>query len=100
MKSCITCFYQGDNNVDVNGEGKVFCMVDCKWRKEQDFCSKFVDYADLSKEIRCKYAMKENGENNSITSIIKANWYVMIATFIIAFLTFLVVVKFFDRYIF
>ena len=22
MKSCITCLFQGDNNVDVNGDGK------------------------------------------------------------------------------
>ena len=51
MKSCITCLFQGDNNVDVNGEGKVFCMVDCKWRKEQDSCSNFTEYADLSKEM-------------------------------------------------
>lgn len=100
MKSCITCLFQGDNSVDANGEGKVFCMVDCKWRKEQYFCSNFTEYADLSKEIRCSYAMQKNGKNNNITSIIKSNWYTMIATFIIAFLTFLIVVKFFDKYIF
>lgn len=100
MKSCITCLFQGDNNVDVNGEGKVFCMVDCKWRKEQDFCSNFTEYADLSKEMRCQYAMQKSGKSNNMSSIIKSNWYIMIATFIIAFLTFLVVVKFFDKYIF
>lgn len=98
--NCIGCLFQGDNNVDANGEGKVFCLVHCKWRKEQDSCSKFVEYADLSKDIRVNYAMKARGKDNNISYIIKANWYVMIATFIIAFLTFLVVVKFFDRYIF
>ncbi|MBQ3943703.1 MAG: hypothetical protein II669_05230 [Elusimicrobia bacterium] len=100
MKSCITCLFQGDNNVDVEGNGKVFCMVDCKWKKEQDSCPKFTEYADLSKELRCKYAMQKSGKNNSISTLIKSNWYIMIATFIIAFLTFLVVVKFFDKYIF
>ncbi|MBQ4179071.1 MAG: hypothetical protein II598_04960 [Elusimicrobia bacterium] len=100
MKSCITCLFQGDNNVDVEGNGKVFCMVDCKWKKEQDSCSNFTEYADLSKEMRCRYAMKKSGKDNSISTLIKSNWYIMIATFIIAFLTFLVVVKFFDKYIF
>ncbi|MBR4632408.1 MAG: hypothetical protein IKO48_03700 [Elusimicrobia bacterium] len=100
MKSCITCLFQGDNNVDVEGNGKVFCMVDCKWKKEQDSCPKFTEYADLSKELRCKYAMQKSGNNSSISSIIKSNWYIMIATFIIAFFTFLIVVKFFDKYIF
>ena len=100
MKNCISCLFQGDNNVDVNGEGKVFCMVDCKWKKEQDSCSNFVEYADLSKEIRYQYAVQKNGKNNGMSSLIKSNWYIMIATFIIAFLTFLVVVKFFDKYIF
>ena len=100
MKNCISCLFQGDNNVDMNGDGKVFCMVDCKWKKEQDCCSNFTEYADLSKEIRCKYAMQKKGKDSNMSSIIKSNWYIMIATFIIAFLTFLVVVKFFDKYIF
>lgn len=100
MENCITCLFQGDNSVDANGEGKVFCMVDCKWKKEQDSCSKFVEYADLSKEIRYNYATQKNEKNNNISTIIKSNWYVMIATFIIAFMTFLLIVKFFDRYIF
>lgn len=100
MKNCISCLFQGDNNVDANGEGKVFCMVDCKWRKEQDCCQNFVEYADLSKEIRYNYATQKNGKNSSMKTLIKSNWYIMIATFIIAFMTFLVVVKFFDKYIF
>ncbi len=100
MKSCITCFYQGDNSVNADGEGKVFCMINCKWKKEQDSCSKFVEYADLSKEIRSRYAMAQKDGNAGMSSIIKSNWYVMIATFVIAFFAFLIVVKFFDRYIF
>ena len=102
MKNCITCLFQGDNNVDQNGEGKVFCMVDCKWRREQDSCSNFVEYADLSKELRYKYAMQKNPKNNNmgIKSLIKTNWITMLATFVISFITFLLAVKFFDKYIF
>ena len=97
--NCITCLYQGDNNVDVEGNGKVFCMVECKWKKEQDSCGKFVEYADLSKEIRAQYALAKSG-NNSFSNIIKKNWYTMLATLIISFALFLIAVKFFDKYIF
>ncbi len=102
MKNCTTCLFQGDNNVDQNGEGKVFCMVDCKWRREQDSCSNFVEYADLSKELRYKYAMQKNGKNGNagIKALIKTNWITMIATFIVSFISFLILVKFFDKYIF
>jgi hypothetical protein len=98
--NCITCLYQGDNNVDVEGNGKVFCMVECKWKKEQDSCNNFVEYADLSKEIRAQYALAKNSGNNSISTIIKKNWYVMLSTLIVSFVLFLIVVKFFDKYIF
>ena len=98
--NCITCLYQGDNNVDVEGNGKVFCMVECKWKKEQDSCNNFVEYADLSKEIRAQYALAKNSGNNSISIIIKKNWYTMLATLIVSFILFLIVVKFFDKYIF
>ena len=97
--NCITCLYQGDNNVDVDGNGKVFCMVECKWKKEQDSCKKFVEYADLSKEIRAQYALAKGG-NNSFSSVIRKNWYTMLATLIISFILFLLAVKFFDKYIF
>jgi hypothetical protein len=100
MKNCINCFFQGDNNVDENGEGRVFCMVNCKWKKEQDSCAQFIEYADMSKDLRAHYAMKVKGNDTKLAYIIKSNWYIMIATFIMAFLTFLVVVKFFDKYIF
>lgn len=98
--NCITCLYQGDNNVDVEGNGKVFCMVECKWKKEQDSCNNFVEYADLSKEIRAQYALAKSGGNNSISTILKKNWYTMLATLIVSFVLFLIVVKFFDKYIF
>ena len=98
--NCITCLYQGDNNVDVEGNGKVFCMVECKWKKEQDSCNNFVEYADLSKEIRAQYALAKNNGNNSISTIIKKSWYTMLATLIVSFVLFLIVVKFFDKYIF
>ena len=78
MKSCITCLFQGDNNVDVNGDGKVFCMVDCKWKKEQDSCNSFVEYADLSKEIRAQYALAKNSGNNSISIIIKKEMFLVL----------------------
>ncbi len=102
MKNCITCLFQGDNNVDANGEGKIFCMMECKWKREQDSCPHFVEYADLSKEIRLAYAMRKNGNgsDNGIKSLIKSNWITMVATFVISFVSFLILVKFFDKYIF
>ena len=100
MKNCITCLFQGDNSVNDNGEGNVFCMVDCKWRKEQDVCTNFVEYADLSKEIRYNYAAQKSGNNFNIKTLIKYNWYLTIATLIIAFILFLILIKFFDKYLF
>ncbi len=102
MKSCITCLFQGDNTVDPNGEGKVFCMMGCKWKREQDSCPEFVEYADLSKEIRLAYAMQKGGNktDNGMKTLIKSNWVTMVATFIISFISFLILVKFFDKYIF
>lgn len=102
MKNCMTCLFQGDNNVDANGEGKVFCMVDCKWRREQDSCPNFVEYADLSKEIRYNYAMQRNSKGGfaGMKALIKTNWITMAATFVISFVSFLILVKFFDKYIF
>lgn len=101
MKNCITCLFQGDNNVDANGEGRVFCMVDCKWRREQDSCNNFVEYADLSKELRYKYAMQKSSKGNTrLKTLIKANWITMAATFVVSFVSFLILVKFFDKYIF
>jgi len=78
-------------------------MVRRRWMLETDSCKYFSDYADLSKEVRSKYAFEIREEVNKSThlsSIIKLNWGVMLATIIISFALFIITVKFFDRYIF
>ncbi len=100
MKNCITCLFQGDNSVNDDGEGKVFCMVECKWKKEQDSCTKFVEYADLSKEIRYNYANQRSNEKSKIRTILAYNWYMMIVSLLISFVLFVAIVKIFDKYIF
>lgn len=103
MGYCVNCLFQGDNTLDENGDGRVFCMVKRKWMAEADSCENYTEYADLSKEIRCKYAfeIREKKEGSNKTSdIIKQNWKAMVITLILAFIMFIIVVKFFDKYIF
>jgi hypothetical protein len=103
MGFCINCLFQGDNIVDEQGNGKVFCMVKRKWLPENESCENFTDYADLSKEIRSQYAFEIRDIKNAHGKMgwaIKQNWKAMIIAFIIAFVTFMATIKFFDRYIF
>ncbi len=103
MGYCVNCFFQGDNSLDENGNGRVFCMVKRKWMAESDSCGHFTEYADLSKEIRAEYALeiREGKEGKSKASeMMKQNWKAMIITLIAAFIMFIFVVKFFDKYIF
>jgi hypothetical protein len=102
MESCIKCLFQCDNNIDDKGNGRVFCMVRKSWKLENDKCKHFTEHADLSKEIRSKYAFEIRSlENKSgLNSIINQNWKAMIITLIAAFIMFVFVVKFFDKYIF
>lgn len=102
MGYCINCLFQGDNSLDDQGEGRVFCMVKRKWMSENDSCENFTEYADLSKEIRSKYAfeIRDSKAGNKSSDLIKQNWKAMAFTLIMAFIMFIIVVKFFDNYIF
>lgn len=103
MGYCINCLFQGDNSLDENGNGRIFCMAKRKWMEENDSCEEFTEYADLSKEIRSKYAFeireKKSGASKNVR-LISQNWKAMVITMIAAFIMFMIIVKFFDRYIF
>jgi hypothetical protein len=58
MGYCVNCFYQGDNSIDEQGNGRIFCMVKRKWVTENYSCGYFTEYADLSKEIRSQFALE------------------------------------------
>jgi hypothetical protein len=103
MGYCVNCLFQGDNSQDANGNGTVFCMVRRRWMLETDTCKHFTDYADLSKEVRSKYAFEirdEESKTNKISEILKLNWWIVLATLVTAFIMFILTVKFFDKYIF
>ena len=103
MGYCINCLFQGDNSLDANGNGRIFCMVKKKWMMENDSCEEFTEYADLNKEIRNKYAFeireKKSG-NNKISTVINQSFKVMVLVMLITFIMFVLIVKFFDKYIF
>ena len=104
MGYCINCLFQGDNSLDEKGQSRVFCMVKRKWMAEDDTCEHFTEYADLSKELRAEYAFEireqKSGGANKMSDAIKQNWKAMIIAMLLAFVMFMVVVKFFDKYIF
>ncbi|MDR3256096.1 MAG: hypothetical protein LBT18_00300 [Endomicrobium sp.] len=103
MGYCVNCLFQGDNSLDEQDKGRVFCLVKRKWLSENDLCEDFTEYADLSKEIRSKYAfeIRENKTgSNKIGVIVKQSWKAMMVSFILAFVLFIATVKFFDKYIF
>ena len=103
MGYCVNCLFQGDNSSDANGNSTIFCMVKRRWVLETDTCKHFTDYADLSKEVRSHYAFEireEESKVGKISSILKQNWYIVLATLIVSFILFIITVKFFDRYIF
>ena len=106
MGHCINCLFQGDNSLDETGHGRVFCMVRRKWMSEEDTCEHFTEYADLSKDIRAEYAFEireqkyGSGSANKLSDAIKQNWKAMIIAMLLAFVMFMIVVKFFDKYIF
>jgi hypothetical protein len=104
MGYCINCLFQGDNSLDENGEGRVFCMVKRKWLAEGDSCIDFTEYADLSKEIRCKYALevreKKESAGSKFSDVIKQTWKFMMLTLVVSFILFIFVAKYFDKYIF
>jgi hypothetical protein len=104
MGYCVNCLFQGDNSFDENGSGRIFCMVKRKWLSENDSCLDFTEYADLSKEMRCKYAFelrdKKGGAANKFADLIKHLWKAMLITMIIAFILFIASAKYFDKYIF
>jgi hypothetical protein len=103
MANCISCLFQGDNNVDEKGVGKVFCMTRKKWLLENDSCSDFTEYADLSKEIRAQYAFeirqKKDGVNK-FSDIINQTWKAMLLTLFAATILAVTVIKIFEKYIF
>jgi hypothetical protein len=103
MSYCVNCLFQGDNGPDEKGNGRVFCLVKKKWLPESSSCENFTEYADLSKEIRSKYAfeIRKNNIGESKTNwAIKQNWKAMLITLILSFAMFVITVKFFDKYIF
>ncbi|MCL2335641.1 MAG: hypothetical protein FWC57_06210 [Endomicrobia bacterium] len=101
MGYCVNCLFQGDNSLDEKGEGKIFCMVKRKWMHENDSCEHFTEYADLSKEIRAQYAFEiRDKKSGKYAELIKHHWKAMILTMIVAFIMFVIIVKFFDKYIF
>ena len=103
MGHCVNCLFQGDNSFDEKGDGRIFCLVKRKWLSENDSCLDFTEYADLSKEIRCKYALEvrdKKGGSNKFSEIVKQIWKAMLITMIIAFVLFIASAKFFDKYIF
>ncbi|MDR2191602.1 MAG: hypothetical protein LBO62_01805 [Endomicrobium sp.] len=103
MGYCVNCLFQGDNSFDEKGEGRIFCMVKRKWLSESDSCLDFTEYADLSKEIRCKYAMEARDKKSGASKFseaVKQMWKAMLITMIIAFILFIAAAKYFDRYIF
>lgn len=104
MGYCVNCLFQGDNSLDEHGNGRVFCLVKKKWMAEGDSCEHFTDYADLSVEIRSKYAFeirdKASTGGGKMSDLIKHNWKGMALTLIMAFIMFIATVKFFDKFIF
>jgi hypothetical protein len=103
MKNCTTCLFQGDKSADEKNGGKVFCMVKVGWLKEDSFCSCFKEYAELSEGIRLHFASEirqEEAENRRLKKISRSNLFLVIVTFAVSFLFFVLTVKFFDKYIF
>lgn len=103
MGTCADCLFQGDRNADEKGNTHIFCFVKGNWSSEKATCSKFRDYADLSKDIRSRYAMdlrQEDSEDRRLNRILKSNFRLVIAVLVVSFVLFWVTVKFFDKYIF
>ncbi|MDR3112140.1 MAG: hypothetical protein LBU55_03090 [Elusimicrobiota bacterium] len=97
MNSCINCLFKADDKVDNIGNAKIFCLVNKTWKIENAICKHFTEYADLSKEIRSKYAFEIRMSKKSAVS---QSWKAMIVTLIVSFIMFVLSVKFFDKYIF
>jgi hypothetical protein len=103
MGYCVNCLCQGDNSLDEQGNGKIFCMVKRMWATENYSCGYFTEYADISKEIRSQFALEviENSlSTNKTSKVIKQYWKSILITFILALISFTIVIKFFERYIF
>jgi hypothetical protein len=103
MGTCADCLFQGDRNADEKGNTNVFCLVKGNWSSEKVTCSKFRDYADLSKDIRNRFAVElrqEESEDRRLSKILKSNFHLVIAVLVVSFILFWVTVKFFDKYIF
>jgi hypothetical protein len=103
MGICADCLFQGDRNADENGNTSIFCLVKGAWMSEKATCQRFREYAELSKDIRGRFAMEirqEEAEDRRLNKIIRSNLKMVIVVFVISFLMFWVTVKFFDKYIF
>lgn len=103
MGTCADCLFQGDRNADDKGNTNIFCLVKGSWSSEKATCSKFREYADLSKDIRNRFAAElrqEEAEDRRLGKILKSNFRLVIAVLIVSFILFWVTVKFFDKYIF
>jgi hypothetical protein len=103
MGYCVNCLYQGDNSLDEQGNGRIFCMVKRKWVTENYSCGYFTEYADLSKEIRSQFALEviENSlSSNKTSKVVNQYWKSILVTFIFALASFILIVKFFEKYVF
>lgn len=103
MGNCVNCFYQGDQNTDEHGENHLFCLVKGNWFRETASCENYRLHADVSKEIKGMFAAElrhQMDEDVRTSKIVRSMWKMVIFTFIVSFLSFIVIVKFFDKYIF
>lgn len=103
MGHCVNCFFQGDMNTDENGENRLFCLVKGNWFRETASCEHFREHAQVSPETRTMFAVelrKEIDEDRRMKKVLRSAWRMVIFTFVLAFVAFVLIVKYFDKYIF
>lgn len=103
MGNCANCFFQGDMNTDENGENHLFCLVKGNWFRETASCENYRAHAQVSPETRSMFAVemrREIDEDVRLKKVVRSMWKMVIFTFVLAFVAFVGIVKYFDKYIF
>jgi hypothetical protein len=102
MNTCLKCLFGGCADIGEKGEDRMFCVVNRGWKNGNYHCKHFCENADISKEIKARYAFEIRSLENkgTIGVIIRQNWKAMFFTLLVSFCLFVLAAKFFDKYIF
>ncbi|OGS34060.1 MAG: hypothetical protein A2293_00620 [Elusimicrobia bacterium RIFOXYB2_FULL_49_7] len=104
MPTCEQCLFQNTKK-EIEGKGScVFCLVKGNWNPTAKKCGQYRESdsslsADTARSLAFELRQEE-AENRRLRAVVKSTRVSMILSLIIAFILFIAVTKFYDKFLF